>query len=44
MSSRSARRSPTSMPRQHIANQFEMVGRNFGASILSGKPANDMML
>ena len=30
--------------RQHIANQFEMVGRNFGASILGGKPANDMML
>ena len=30
--------------RQHIANQFEMVGRNWGASILGGKPANDMML
>ena len=30
--------------RQHIANQFEMVGRNFGASILGGRPANDMML
>jgi 3-hydroxy-9,10-secoandrosta-1,3,5(10)-triene-9,17-dione monooxygenase len=30
--------------RQHIANQLEMVGRNFGASILGGKPANDMML
>lgn len=30
--------------RQHIANQFEMLGRNFGASILGGKPANDMML
>jgi 3-hydroxy-9,10-secoandrosta-1,3,5(10)-triene-9,17-dione monooxygenase len=30
--------------RQHIANQFEMVGRNFGASILGSKPANDMML
>jgi 3-hydroxy-9,10-secoandrosta-1,3,5(10)-triene-9,17-dione monooxygenase len=30
--------------RQHIANQFEMVGRNFGVSILGGKPANDMML
>jgi 3-hydroxy-9,10-secoandrosta-1,3,5(10)-triene-9,17-dione monooxygenase len=30
--------------RQHIANQFEMVGRNWGVSILGGKPANDMML
>jgi 3-hydroxy-9,10-secoandrosta-1,3,5(10)-triene-9,17-dione monooxygenase len=30
--------------RQHIANQFEMLGRNFGASILGGKSANDMML
>ena len=30
--------------RQHIANQFEMVGRNFGASILGSKPAKDMML
>jgi 3-hydroxy-9,10-secoandrosta-1,3,5(10)-triene-9,17-dione monooxygenase len=30
--------------RQHIANQFEMVGRNFGASILGSKPANDTML
>jgi len=30
--------------RQHIANQFEMVGRNFGASILGSKPGNDMML
>jgi 3-hydroxy-9,10-secoandrosta-1,3,5(10)-triene-9,17-dione monooxygenase len=30
--------------RQHIANQFEMVGRNWGASILGSKPANDMML
>jgi 3-hydroxy-9,10-secoandrosta-1,3,5(10)-triene-9,17-dione monooxygenase len=30
--------------RQHIANQFEMVGRNLGATMLGGKPANDMML
>jgi 3-hydroxy-9,10-secoandrosta-1,3,5(10)-triene-9,17-dione monooxygenase len=30
--------------RQHIANQFEMVGRNFGVSILGGKPGPDMML
>lgn len=30
--------------RQHIANQFDMVGRNWGVSILGGKPANDMML
>jgi 3-hydroxy-9,10-secoandrosta-1,3,5(10)-triene-9,17-dione monooxygenase len=30
--------------RQHIANQFEMVGRNWGISILGGKPGNDMML
>jgi 3-hydroxy-9,10-secoandrosta-1,3,5(10)-triene-9,17-dione monooxygenase len=30
--------------RQHIANQFEMVGRNFGVSILGGTPARDMML
>jgi 3-hydroxy-9,10-secoandrosta-1,3,5(10)-triene-9,17-dione monooxygenase len=30
--------------RQHIANQFEMVGRNWGAAILGGKGANDMML
>jgi len=30
--------------RQHIANQFDMVARNWGASILGSKPANDMML
>jgi len=30
--------------RQHIANQFEMVGRNWGASMLGGKAANDLML
>ena len=30
--------------RQHIANQFEIVGRNYGVSILGGKPAPDMML
>jgi 3-hydroxy-9,10-secoandrosta-1,3,5(10)-triene-9,17-dione monooxygenase len=30
--------------RQHIANQFEMFGRNLGAAILGGKPANDLML
>jgi 3-hydroxy-9,10-secoandrosta-1,3,5(10)-triene-9,17-dione monooxygenase len=30
--------------RQHIANQFEMVGRNWGVSILGGTPARDMML
>jgi 3-hydroxy-9,10-secoandrosta-1,3,5(10)-triene-9,17-dione monooxygenase len=33
-----------SAARQHIANQFEMVGRNWGASILGNKPGNDMML
>jgi 3-hydroxy-9,10-secoandrosta-1,3,5(10)-triene-9,17-dione monooxygenase len=30
--------------RQHIANQFEMVGRNWGTAILGGNPRVDMML
>ena len=30
--------------RQHIANQFEMVGRNWGTGILGGNPRVDMML
>jgi 3-hydroxy-9,10-secoandrosta-1,3,5(10)-triene-9,17-dione monooxygenase len=30
--------------RQHIANQFEMIGRNWGAAILGGNPRADMML
>lgn len=30
--------------RQHIANQFEMIGRNWGTAILGGNPRPDMML
>ncbi len=30
--------------RQHIANQVEMIGRNWGAHMLGGKVANDFML
>ena len=30
--------------RQHIANQFEMIGRNWGTAILGGNPRVDMML
>jgi 3-hydroxy-9,10-secoandrosta-1,3,5(10)-triene-9,17-dione monooxygenase len=30
--------------RQHIANQFEMIGRNWGTAILGGNPRADMML
>jgi 3-hydroxy-9,10-secoandrosta-1,3,5(10)-triene-9,17-dione monooxygenase len=30
--------------RQHIANQFETHGRNWGASMLGGKPAMDFFL
>ena len=30
--------------RQHIANQFELTGRNWGASLLGGKGSPDFML
>ena len=30
--------------RQHIANQFEMIGRNWGTAILGGNPRADMMI
>jgi 3-hydroxy-9,10-secoandrosta-1,3,5(10)-triene-9,17-dione monooxygenase len=30
--------------RQHIANQVEMIGRNWGARMLGGKVGNDFML
>jgi 3-hydroxy-9,10-secoandrosta-1,3,5(10)-triene-9,17-dione monooxygenase len=30
--------------RQHIANQVEMIGRNWGAQMLGGKVGNDFML
>jgi 3-hydroxy-9,10-secoandrosta-1,3,5(10)-triene-9,17-dione monooxygenase len=30
--------------RQHISNQFEMIGRNWGAVLLGGEPGKDMML
>jgi 3-hydroxy-9,10-secoandrosta-1,3,5(10)-triene-9,17-dione monooxygenase len=30
--------------RQHIANQFEMIGRNWGTAILGGIPRADMMI
>jgi 3-hydroxy-9,10-secoandrosta-1,3,5(10)-triene-9,17-dione monooxygenase len=30
--------------RQHISNQFEMIGRNWGAVLLGGEPGTDLML
>jgi 3-hydroxy-9,10-secoandrosta-1,3,5(10)-triene-9,17-dione monooxygenase len=30
--------------RQHISNQFEMIGRNWAAVLLRGEPGKDMML
>jgi 3-hydroxy-9,10-secoandrosta-1,3,5(10)-triene-9,17-dione monooxygenase len=30
--------------RQHVSNQFEQVGRSFGAVMLAGEPGKDLML